>query len=284
MKVLTTRRELAVELSGLRRLGASLGLVPTMGALHEGHRSLLVAARPANDAVAMTLFVNPLQFNDPADLERYPRDLDGDLHLAEAAGVDLVLAPSPDEMYPDGDPVVRVDPGVMGDGLEGASRPGHFVGVATVVAKLFAMFGADRAYFGEKDYEQLALIRRLVLDLAFPLEIISCPTVREPDGLALSSRNVRLTQEERAAAPTLHRALEAGWAALAEGRTPKDAEAAMAAVVGTETRFALEYAAVRDATTLAEPASGAAALRLLIAARIGAVRLIDNLGFVPTGD
>ena len=210
MRVIASARDFSDALDSERALGRRVGLVPTMGALHAGHRSLVARAAAECDVVAVTIFVNPLQFNVAEDLANYPRDLDGDVRLAAAAGATIVFAPPVEEMYP-GFPTpvatsVHVD--AVGDGLEGASRPGHFDGVATVVAKLCSLAGRSRVYFGEKDYQQLAVVRRMVADLSLPVEIVACPTVREESGLALSSRNVRLSDDGRRAALALHRALD----------------------------------------------------------------------------
>ena len=240
--------------------GRTVGLVPTMGYLHAGHASLMRRAAAECDVTAATIFVNPLQFAADEDLSTYPRDLDGDVRLAEACGVQHLFVPSEAEMYPEGRDGVLTNVHVGGpsEGLEGASRPTHFDGVATVVAKLFNIAGACRAYFGEKDWQQLLVVRRLVEDLSFPVEVVGCPIVREDDGLAMSSRNVHLSPDERRAAAVLYRALLAGRDA------PSDPEAAMAAVVGTEPLVSLDYVASRRG-------------RLLIAARVGSTRLIDNL-------
>jgi pantoate--beta-alanine ligase len=245
-----------------RAAGRVVGLVPTMGYLHEGHASLMRRANDECDVVAATIFVNPLQFAATEDLSTYPRDLEGDSRLAESCGVAHLFAPDEVEMYPDGRDGVLTNVHVGGpsEGLEGASRPTHFDGVATVVAKLFNIAGSCRAYFGEKDWQQLLVVRRLVHDLSFPVEVVGCPIVREDDGLAMSSRNVYLTPEQRAAATVLHRALVAGRRSSDDA----DAEAAMRAVVATEPLADLDYAALRDG-------------RLLIAARFGSTRLIDNM-------
>src|SRR5487761_1907051 len=277
MLVATTVAALRDALSERRGVDHSIGLVPTMGALHSGHLTLISRARAENDTLAVSIFVNPLQFNENADFEHYPRDLPADLELAAGAGVDVVFAPATAELYPDGVPTVHVDPGVMGNGLEGASRPGHFAGVATVVAKLFALVAPDRAYFGEKDFEQLALVRRLVRDLSFPVEVISVETLRAEDGLALSSRNARLSRDERVVAPVLNRAHTQGAEALRNGATIEDAEARMREVASSETQVRLDYAVVLDAESMQRPDSSVTELRLLIAARLGQVRLIDNL-------
>jgi len=262
-----------------RAAGRTVGLVPTMGYLHEGHASLMRRAASDCDVVAVTIFVNPLQFGANEDLDAYPRDLDGDLTRAEDNGVGYVFTPSVREMYPR--PVltnVRVNE--VSEVLDGRSRPGHFDGVATVVAKLFAIAGPCRAYFGEKDFQQLSVVRRMAEDLSLPVDVIGCPTVREPDGLAMSSRNAYLTAEERAVAATLHRALDAGRRLIEEGgeRRPEAVRAAMATVVGAEPSFELDYAEVVDASDLTTPATLSGELRLLIAARLGRARLIDNIG------
>ena len=251
-----------------------------MGALHEGHRALVAASAEACEVTVVSVFVNPLQFDDPADLAAYPRTLEADLHLAEGAGARLCFVPPVEELYPSGRPEVRVDPGPIGAVLEGASRPGHFAGVATVVAKLLALVRPDAAFFGEKDYQQLVLVRRLVADLSFPVEVVGVETVREGDGLALSSRNRRLSAAERAAAPALHEALVAGQAVLLGGGSPSSAASAMRALLEAAPLVETDYAVVRGADDLAEVGDGDRldALRLLVAARVGPVRLLDNLG------
>lgn len=251
-----------------RAAGRAVGLVPTMGALHDGHLSLVRRAAAECDEVAATVFVNPLQFTAADDLASYPRDLDGDAAKAAAAGVGYLFAPSGEEMFPE-PPLTTVAVAGVSEGREGASRPGHFTGVATVVAKLFAVAGPCRAYFGEKDHQQLEVVRRMAADLSFPVEVVACPTVREPDGLALSSRNARLSPAERAAAPVLYRALRAGLdLAAAGGRDPAAIGRRMAGIVEAEPLAELDYA---------EAVDGAGGLRLFVAARIGTTRLIDNL-------
>jgi pantoate--beta-alanine ligase len=283
MRVITSARGFSDALEAERALGRRVGLVPTMGALHAGHRSLVARAAEECDVVAVTVFVNPLQFNVAEDLVNYPRDLEGDVRQAEASGAGIVFAPGVQEMYP-GFPApvatsVHVD--VVGDGLEGASRPGHFDGVATVVAKLCSLAGRSRVYFGEKDYQQLAVVRRMIADLSLPVEIVACPTVRESDGLALSSRNVRLSAEERPAAVALHRALEAGRHALLTGeRDPMRVGEAMRAVLSATEGVVADYAAAVDAATLGTPEHLSGDVRLLVAATVGPVRLIDNVGVV----
>ncbi|MGI8492173.1 MAG: pantoate--beta-alanine ligase [Acidimicrobiales bacterium] len=264
-----------------RAAGARIALVPTMGALHGGHLSLLRRARADCDLVAMTDYVNPLQFAPAEDLASYPRDLERDLALAAAAGAHCVLAPTPEQMWPQ-PPLVTVRVGRLSETLEGRSRPGHFDGVATIVAKLLAATGPCRAYFGEKDFQQLAIIVRLVADLSLPADVVGCPTVRETDGLALSSRNAYLSAEERAAAPRLYWALLAGKRAIEDEGVSEPAVVrhAMARALAGEPRFDLDYAEVVDPATMAVPARLGGDVRLLIAARVGRTRLIDNVAAV----
>lgn len=261
-----------------RAAGRRIGFVPTMGYLHEGHGSLMLESQAHNDVTVVSIFVNPLQFAPSEDLDAYPRDLTGDTALAERCGVDLVFAPSTREMYPSA-MRTTVSISAVSEPLEGKARPTHFAGVATVVAKLFAIVGPCRAYFGEKDFQQLAVIRQMVGDLSLPVEVVGCPTVREPDGLAMSSRNAYLTATERAAAPVVHRALQAGRSAIALGeRDPGAVRAIMAAVVETEPLARLDYAAVVDAATFEVPDPLRGSLRLLAAVHLGRARLIDNIG------
>jgi pantoate--beta-alanine ligase len=281
MRIVTTAREFSDALDTERALGRSVGLVPTMGALHAGHRSLIERAASECDVVAVTVFVNPLQFNDAADLAAYPRDLDTDAALARSAGASVVFAPPVHEMYGAHPEAVASTVHVDGvsEGLEGASRPGHFDGVSTVVAKLFALSGRCRAYFGEKDYQQLAVVRRMAADLSMPVTIVGCATVREIDGLAMSSRNTRLSADQRRAALALHRALCAGRACVERGeRDPVRVSAAMTAVLVAEPLVTPDYAVVVDPSTLRCPTELSGEVRLLVAARVGAVRLIDNEG------
>jgi pantoate--beta-alanine ligase len=268
VKVVTTRAELA---SARAQAAGPVGVVMTMGALHDGHASLIRAARERAGTVLMTLFVNPLQFGPNEDFDRYPRTLEKDLEIARAKGVDIVFAPSRDVMYPGGEPSVRVSPGPLGQILEGASRPGFFDGVLTVVLKLLNLTRPDLAFFGEKDFQQLTLIRALVRDTDLPVEIVGVPTVREPDGLALSSRNRYLGPDERDAALTLFRALRAGQAAAERGEDPL--VAANAVFVGTPAAK-LDYLAVTDPLLGPAPQHGPA--RMLVAAWVGGTRLIDN--------
>jgi pantoate--beta-alanine ligase len=274
------------------KAAASLGLVPTMGALHSGHAQLAQAAVDANDVVVASIFVNPLQFGEALDLERYPRTLEADLALLEEQGVDLVFAPSVAQMYPDGRPAVRITAGELGDKYEGAARPGHFDGALTVVAKLLHLClpaggsgggtgPAYRAYFGQKDAQQLALVRRMVADLDFPVQIVAVPTARSQDGLALSSRNRFLSEEEQEAALVLSRALRL-LKSRADRHEPLDPESAVA-LVESQPLVGLDYFEVVDPETLeprAEncretPFTGEALA--LIAAKVGPVRLIDNM-------
>jgi pantoate--beta-alanine ligase len=284
VEVVTTAAALRTALDVVRHDGGTVGLVPTMGYLHDGHVSLMDAAVADNDVTATTIFVNPLQFAPTEDLAAYPRDLAGDTARCEAAGVGVLFTPSVEEMYP---VPMQTTVSVAGitETMEGASRPSHFAGVATVVAKLFALAGPCRAYFGEKDFQQLAVVRTMARDLSFPVEVVGCPTVREPDGLAMSSRNAYLTPEERAAAPVLHRALQAGADAVRAGeRDPAVVRGLLAGMVDAEPLAELDYAAVVDAATLevVDPLVGE--VRLLTAARFGRARLLDNVGVTtPTG-
>ena len=259
------------------RLPDPVGVVPTMGALHAGHRALLRAARRRDRSVLATLFVNRTQFNEPGDYAAYPRDESADLTAFEACGVDLVFAPSVEEMYPEGFGT-RIDPGPIGADLEGARRPGHFAGVATVVAKLFNLTRPARAYFGQKDWQQTRVIARMVKDLNLPVELVIVPTVRDADGLALSSRNVRLTPDQRRAATALWRGLACARDAWTEGERSTDALAALVrAIVETEPCAKLGYAEVRHALTLAPVDTARPPLVIAVAAEIGGIGLIDNV-------
>jgi pantoate--beta-alanine ligase len=272
-RVLRTRAELRAALAAAPR---PVGLVPTMGWLHEGHRSLMRRARATDATTVVTIFVNPRQFGDPADLDRYPRNEERDLAICAEEGVDLVWAPPVEEVYPAGfDTSVTV--GAIALPLEGASRPGHFDGVATVVAILFALVGAEHAWFGQKDAQQVMVIRRMARDLALPTEVIACPTVREPDGLALSSRNVHLSPAERAAAPVLHRALLAARDAHARGERSAEAlRSLMRDVIAAEPLADIDYVSVADGMSLAELEVVDGPALLSLAVRFGATRLIDN--------
>lgn len=260
-----------------RRGIRELGFVPTMGFLHAGHLALVARAKAECGAAAVSIFVNPTQFAPGEDLDRYPRDMAGDLAKLEAAGVDLVFTPGPAEMYPPG-ASTRVEVGPLAEVLEGASRPGHFAGVATVVTKLFNIVQPTRAYFGQKDAQQVAVIRRVMRDLDSPVEVVAAPTVREPDGLALSSRNVFLSPEERRAAPVLHRALAEAAGRIAAGeRSGERLRGLMREVIAAEPLVRIDYVSVADAETLAELDEVHGPALLSLAARLGTTRLIDNL-------
>jgi pantoate--beta-alanine ligase len=261
-----------------RSAGRTVGFVPTMGAFHDGHVSLMRRARDERDHAVVSIFINPLQFGPGEDLSRYPRDEDRDLSIAGQLGVDVVFAPSAEEMYPAGRPEVTVDPGPLGDRLEGAARPGHFRGVATVVTKLFDVVGSSTVYFGEKDAQQLAVVRRIVRDLSLPIEVEGCPTVREPDGLATSSRNAYLSPEQRDAAGCLFLALsEAAQMARGGERDAATLVAAMAREIGATPEARIDYAAVVDDETFEEVSTITGPARALVAAKFGETRLIDNL-------
>jgi pantoate--beta-alanine ligase len=275
VRVTTTVAEFRAALRG----AGAVGLVPTMGSLHAGHARLIEQSARENDLTAVSVFVNPLQFAPTEDLAAYPRDLDRDTALAEAAGASVVFAPSVEEMYPNGEPLTTVTVSRVSEPLEGRFRPTHFAGVATVVAKLFAITGECRAYFGEKDYQQLAVIRRMAADLSFPVTVVGCATVREPDGLALSSRNVYLTAEEREVAPALHHALLVGKAVIEnEGeRDPANVGTVMRKLIEYQPGFTVDYAEAVDASDLSTPVRLSGEVRLLAAARLGKARLIDNV-------
>jgi len=272
-RVLRTRADLRAALADVPR---PVGVVPTMGWLHAGHRSLMQRARAENATTVVTIFVNPRQFGDPRDLEQYPRNEARDVAICAEEGVDLVFAPDVEEIYPPGfQTTVRLGP--IADPLEGAARPGHFEGVATVVAILFDLVGAEHAYFGQKDAQQVLVVRRMATDLAIPTEVTALPTVREPDGLALSSRNVHLSPAERAAAPVLHRALLAARAAWATGERSGDAlRARMREILASEPLGILDYASVADLDTLRELDVVDRPALASLAVRFGSTRLIDN--------
>ena len=273
------RKELDRERAG----GRTVGLVPTMGALHPGHASLIRRSAAECDVTVVTIFVNPLQFAPGEDFRRYPRDLAADLDLAGDAGAGLVFAPPVDEMFPGGRSATTVRVAGLPDGLEGASRPGHFDGVATVVARLFNLAGPCHAYFGEKDFQQLAVVRRMVADLGVPVSVVGCRTVRDTDGVAWSSRNGYLSTEERAAAPVLIRALEAAAEAItgpSRQRHGGEVRRLLARTVAAEPLALLDCAEVVDADTLTplDMIVPGAEVRLLLAAWVGGTRLIDNVG------
>ena len=276
VRVVRTAGGLAAALDAERALGRRVGLVPTLGALHEGHASLIRQSAAENDVTCVTIFVNPLQFGPGEDLAAYPRTLEADLRLAAVAGATIAFVPPPEEMDMG---VTRVSVGGPGDVLEAKSRPGHLEGVATVVTRLFALAGRSRAYFGEKDWQQFQVVTRLAADLGLPVDLVGCPTVREPDGLAVSSRNAYLTPEERAAAPVLYRALRAGAAAVIAGeRDPAAVADLVGSIVEAEPLATLVSSDVVDSATLVPPPALTGSIRLLVAARFGRGRLIDNIG------
>jgi pantoate--beta-alanine ligase len=274
----STREELADLLAPARRQGSHVALVPTMGALHEGHASLLREARGRTGGpVVASIFVNPLQFGAGEDLDRYPRTLDEDLEVCAASGVDVVFAPAVAEVYPGGDPEVTVEPGPLATVLEGESRPGHFRGVLTVVAKLFGLVRPDLAVFGQKDYQQLVLVRRMVADLCLGVEVVGAETLREPDGLAMSSRNRYLDPEQRLAAARLHLVLAAAREVSAWGYDVA-LEAARAELRQAH-KVDLDYLEIRDPDLqpLPHDVPPGTPARILVAARVGTTRLIDNM-------
>ena len=273
-RIARTRADLRAALARVER---PVGLVPTMGWLHAGHRALMREARAVDATTVVSIFVNPRQFNLAADFTQYPRDEARDLAICESERVDVVFVPAPSEIYPPGfDTVVSV--GAVAQPLEGAARPGHFNGVATVVAILFDLVGAEHAYFGQKDAQQVMVIRQMARDLAIQTAVIACPTVREPDGLALSSRNVHLSPEQRTAAAVLYRALVAGGTSWENGEQSADAlRQTMRAALAGEPLADVDYVSVADGTTLAELDRVEAPALLSLAVRFGTTRLIDNL-------
>ncbi|MFN2613965.1 MAG: pantoate--beta-alanine ligase [Actinomycetota bacterium] len=279
MRVFETIVEMRSALAKEREAGRSIGFVPTMGFLHEGHASLMRRARAGNDVVAVSIFVNPLQFGANEDLSRYPRDLDRDVALCERERVDVIFHPRVEEMYPEPNPFV-IGAGAIGDKLCGRTRPGHFDGVATVVAKLFNIAGPCKAYFGKKDAQQLVVVERLVRAFDVPVEVIGCPIVREPDGLAMSSRNVYLEPHERAAALVLKRALDAGATTVA-ARDGDEVARVMQALISAEPLATLDYAACVDTQTLEPVQRIDGPVLLAVAAWFGKARLIDNVTVTP---
>jgi len=288
MKVIKQARDMSLTAQALRRQGKTIGFVPTMGALHDGHLSLIRAAAKDTKVAVASIFVNPLQFGPQEDVERYPRDLKRDLNLAKAAGCDLVFAPDVSQMYPPGFST-SVDVGALGERLEGASRPGHFRGVATVVTRLLQLVQPAVAYVGQKDYQQAVIIERLIKDLAIPVSVRVMPTVREADGLAMSSRNGYLTPEERGQAPVIHEALQLAKTRIRDGeRDPDRVLEAMRRRISEQPLARIDYLAVVHAKSF-EPAerlvparpdtrrAGGNRLALLAAVRFGPTRLIDNL-------
>lgn len=285
MKLVERIDDLRHVLDEARRDGQSVGFVPTMGFFHEGHRSLMRAARSAHDVAVVSLFVNPLQFGVGEDLDGYPRDVDGDSAVCEAEGVDILFAPPPDEMYPGGSPLTAVTVAELTEGLCGTGRPVHFGGVATVVTKLVSIVGPCTAYFGRKDYQQLVVVKRLAADLSLPVEIVGCPLVREPDGLAMSSRNAYLSADERRAASVLFRSLQTGVAEVEGGeRDPATLRRIVANAVTAEPLARLEYAEVVAADDLTPIDRISGEVLVAVAARVGNARLIDNVILRVDGD
>ncbi len=282
MEIIRTVSRLSEAVDTARAKGCSIGLVPTMGALHAGHRSLVERARAENDIVVVSVFVNPTQFNNADDLRTYPRTEEADTALLEACGVDYAFIPSVSEIYPE--PDTRVfDLGPVAEVMEGAMRPGHFNGVAQIVSKLFALAKPTRAYFGEKDFQQIAVIRRMVELEGFDLEIVPCPIVRETDGLALSSRNVRLSPEARAIAPQIHRILEESVAIKAQGKGPREVASLTEAAINATEGLEAEYYQIVDARTM-QPIerwedAGDCGAAGCVTVYCGGVRLIDNIKY-----
>ena len=275
MRIVTTSKEVREQVAAWRKQGLSVGLVPTMGYLHEGHKSLIDAAVAGNDKVVVSVFVNPMQFGPTEDLASYPRDLDRDAALCEAAGADLIFHPEPEEMYlPDFSSFV--DMNTLTKGLCGKTRPIHFRGVCTVVAKLFNIVTPDRAYFGQKDAQQLAVIRHMVSDLSYGIEIIGCPIIREEDGLAKSSRNTYLNEEERKAALVLSRSLAIGKALVKKGAATKELIAAMTEEIKKEPLAKIDYVEIVDWNTLEPVETVEGPILTAMAVYIGKTRLIDN--------
>lgn len=276
MQVLSSIEAARAALAAVKANGEGVGLVPTMGYLHAGHMELVARARAENEIVVASIFVNPLQFGPTEDLTRYPRDLERDRTMLEKAGVDILFAPGIEDMYPHPMKTV-VDVPELGCELEGAVRPGHFAGVATVVSKLFNIVQPSNAYFGEKDYQQVVIIKRMVDDLALPVRIVSVPTVRDADGLALSSRNVYLSEEERRAAVIIPRALDEAQRLVAQGfADPQVLEAKLIGFIGGEPLATPEVVAVRDASTLKHVAKIEDPVVVALFVRIGTTKLLDN--------
>ena len=279
MEIARTVEEARRIVRGWKKEGLEIGLVPTMGYLHEGHGSLIAAARKENARVAVSIFVNPTQFGPNEDLARYPRDFERDSALCEKMGADLIFHPEPEDMYQGAQ--AFVDIGLLASTLDGAARPGHFRGVCTVVSKLFNIVQPDRAYFGEKDAQQLAIIKKMAFDLNFGVQVIGCPIVREDDGLAKSSRNTYLNAAERAAAPVLYRAIQHGKSIIKKGMSSQQLADAMKTVLATEPLAQTEYVAVVDAMTMQPVDTIDRPVLVPMAVRVGSTRLIDNFSFTP---
>jgi pantoate--beta-alanine ligase len=280
MKVFTTIKETSDYLSRQKAEGMQIGFVPTMGALHEGHLSLMQRAKEENDLLAVSVFVNPIQFNNVADLEKYPRDSERDRKLLEQIGCDVLFAPDVEEMYPEPE-TTEYDFGPLERVMEGASRKGHFNGVAIVVRKLFGIIGPQKAYFGEKDFQQLAIIQELVRQYKLPVEIVPCPIVREPDGLAMSSRNERLTENERKTAPKVYRILKEAKTKM-EKLNPEQLKEWVKGQFEKIPEFRLDYFEIADDTYLqpVETWDNNKGIMGFVAVFLGNVRLIDNIRFI----
>lgn len=285
MKLVERVGDLRHLLDEARADGMTVGFVPTMGFFHDGHRTLMRAARAEHDLVVVSLFVNPLQFGANEDLSAYPTDRDGDAGACEAEGVDILFAPSVEEMYPGGSPVTSVTVAQLSEGLCGVGRPVHFGGVATVVTKLFSIVGPSTAYFGRKDFQQLTIIRRLVTDLSLPVDVVGCPLVREPDGVAMSSRNAYLSASDRQAARALFRALEQGVADVVAGeRDPATLRRVVANAITAEPAVRLEYVEVVSAADLTSLEVLEGEVLVAVAAQVGKARLIDNVTLHVEGE
>ena len=279
MQIVTTIAEAKAITRAWKRAGETVGLVPTMGYLHEGHTSLIDRAHAENDHVVVSVFVNPTQFAPTEDLASYPRDFDHDCELCEAHGADLVFHPEPEEMYRNPQAYVGID--LLSETMEGAARPIHFRGVCTVVSKLFNIAQPDNAYFGQKDAQQLAIVKKFAADLDFDVNVVGCPIVREEDGLAKSSRNAYLTPEQRAAAPVLYRSVRMGQAAIKPGMKSADLEAQMKAVLAEEPLAETEYVTVVDALTMQPVDVIDRPVLVAMVVRIGKTRLLDNFSYDP---
>jgi pantoate--beta-alanine ligase len=281
MRLVTSLADMRALARDLRAQSRRVALVPTMGALHAGHLSLMQTACDEGNRLVVSVFVNPTQFGPGEDFNRYPRDLDRDFERLERIAPDVVFAPSAEEVYAPGFSTY-VEPGPVAARWEGASRPGHFRGVCTVVLKLFNVINPDVAYFGQKDFQQAVIIRQMIADLNLPVRLVVCPTVREPDGLAISSRNAYLAGEDRQAAPVLHRSLRSAQKMFQDGETrATELLAVLCGMIRSERRASLDYAAIVDSTSLQPVQQVAPGTVALVAARVGAVRLIDNVVFGP---
>lgn len=280
MKIIRTVKELKEAVNALKAEGKSVGLVPTMGALHDGHISLVERARSGNDAVVVSVFVNPTQFNNPDDLRTYPRTEEADCRRLDEAGVDIAFIPTVEEMYPEPD-TRQFDLGAVAAVMEGAMRPGHFNGVAQVVSRLFAMVNPDRAYFGEKDFQQIAVIRRMVELEKFPIEIVSCPIKRESDGLALSSRNVRLSAHQREIAPNIHRVLKESVGRKLAGASLEEVKHWVTDSINAYPEMEVEYYEIVNAADMQPVAEWGDCSEPVgcITVYLGDVRLIDNIKY-----